>query len=199
MDAEGWNERYAGKEFVWSVEPNRFVAELTAELPPGRAIDLAGGEGRNGVWLATRGWDATVVDFSRAGLDKATRLAEAESVTVTTVCADLTRWSPAPDAYDLVLHVYLHLPAEQRAQVYAAGTAAVAPGGHFVLIGHDRSNVEYGYGGPPYPEILATPDEVVGALDGFEISRSEVAERPVQTDDGERIALDTLVMARRWG
>ncbi|MCP5029061.1 MAG: class I SAM-dependent methyltransferase [Actinomycetia bacterium] len=199
MDADGWNQRYAGKEFVWSVEPNRFVAELTAGLSPGRAIDLAGGEGRNGVWLATRGWDATVVDFSQAGIDKVSTLAEAEGVSVTTICADLTEWSPEPDAYDLVLHVYLHLPADQRAQVYAAAVAAVAPGGHFVLIGHDRSNVENGYGGPPYPEILATPTEVVDALDGFEVIRAEVAERPVQTDDGERIALDTLVMARRSG
>jgi hypothetical protein len=58
---------------VWTAQPNRFVvAELTA-LAPGRARDLATGEGRNAVWLAERRWRLTAVDFSDAGLAKASR------------------------------------------------------------------------------------------------------------------------------
>ena len=41
-----------------------------ADLPPGRAVDLAAGEGRNAVWLASRGWDVTAVDFSRVALER---------------------------------------------------------------------------------------------------------------------------------
>ena len=74
MDAEGWDERYAGSELVWSAEPNRFVAEVCAELSPGRALDLAAGEGRNAIWLASRGWTVTAADFSQAGLDKGKRM-----------------------------------------------------------------------------------------------------------------------------
>ncbi|MFL6133228.1 MAG: class I SAM-dependent methyltransferase, partial [Nocardioidaceae bacterium] len=70
MDARAWDERYAASELIWSATPNRFVeAELTS-LPPGRAVDLAAGEGRNALWLADRGWHVTAVDFSLAGLDK---------------------------------------------------------------------------------------------------------------------------------
>src|SRR5256885_9972264 len=68
VDADGWDQRYAGAELVWSAGPNRFVAEELADRPPGRVLDLASGEGRNALWLAARGWQATAVGFSaRAG------------------------------------------------------------------------------------------------------------------------------------
>ena len=65
MDADAWDQRYAASELVWSREPNQFVASELADLPPGTAVDLAAGEGRNAIWLASRGWSATAVDFSR--------------------------------------------------------------------------------------------------------------------------------------
>ena len=67
MDARAWDERYAASELVWSATPNRFVEAELAELAPGRAVDLAAGEGRNALWLADRGWHVTAVDFSLAG------------------------------------------------------------------------------------------------------------------------------------
>ena len=70
MDSQRWDERYSATGFVWATGPNQFVAAELASLPPGRAIDLAAGEGRNTVWLAERGWRVTAVDFSRVGLDK---------------------------------------------------------------------------------------------------------------------------------
>ena len=70
MDARAWDERYADTELVWSSTPNQFVAAEVSELPPGRALDLAAGEGRNALWLAERGWQVTAVDFSLVGLDK---------------------------------------------------------------------------------------------------------------------------------
>ena len=75
MDADAWDQRYAASELVWSQEPNQFVAAELADLPPGTAVDLAGGEGRNAIWLASRGWSATAVDFSQVALDKGARLA----------------------------------------------------------------------------------------------------------------------------
>jgi 2-polyprenyl-3-methyl-5-hydroxy-6-metoxy-1,4-benzoquinol methylase len=76
MDARAWDERYAAAELVWSREPNQFVAAELGDLPPGSAVDLAAGEGRNAIWLASLGWSVTAVDFSRVALDKGARLAE---------------------------------------------------------------------------------------------------------------------------
>ena len=70
VDAAGWDERYAATDLVWSAGPNQFVEAACADLPPGRAVDLAAGEGRNAIWLARRGWQVTAVDFSQVGLDK---------------------------------------------------------------------------------------------------------------------------------
>ena len=67
MDARAWDERYAAAELVWSATPNQFVATELADLPPGRALDLAAGEGRNALWLAGLGWQVTAVAFSLVG------------------------------------------------------------------------------------------------------------------------------------
>src|SRR6476646_8725770 len=86
---EDWNARYAQKELVWSAEPNRLFAAEVGGLPPGRALDLACGEGRNAVWLAGRGWRVTGVDFSGVALAKARRLADRAGVALDLVQADL--------------------------------------------------------------------------------------------------------------
>lgn len=200
MDAQTWNERYSQTELMWSAGPNSFVEELCRDLPPGRSIDLAAGEGRNAIWLAEQGWDSTAVDYSDVAIDKARQIADRRGVTITTEVADLTRYEPTPGGYDLVLVAYLQLPSDQLDPILRRAAAAVAPEGTFLLVCHDRENLERGYGGPPRLEVLTTPDQVLAALgDGFTVERAEVAERHVQTDDGERVALDTLVLARRPG
>lgn len=200
MDAQTWNERYSQTELMWSAGPNTFVEELCRDLPPGRSIDLAAGEGRNAIWLAEQGWDSTAVDYSAVAIDKARQIAAKRGVSITAEVADLTEYEPTPGGYDLVLVAYLQLPSDQLDPILRRAAAAVAPVGTFLLVCHDRENLEHGYGGPPQPEVLTTPDQVLAALgDGFTVERAEVAERHVQTDDGERVALDTLVLARRPG
>ena len=71
VDSQQWDQRYSGTEFEWTMQPNQFVAAELAGLPPGRALDLAAGEGRNTVWLAERGWRVTAVDFSGWGWKRA--------------------------------------------------------------------------------------------------------------------------------
>jgi len=68
MDAADWDARYTDSELVWGAPPNRYVVEHTTALPMGRALDLACGEGRNALWLATRGWQVTGLDYSAVAL-----------------------------------------------------------------------------------------------------------------------------------
>ena len=96
MDSNVWDERYAGDDLVWSAQPNRFLVVEVETLPPGRALDLACGEGRNAVWLAERGWDVTGVDFSNVGLDKARRLADARDRDLGEFAAGLHSWRVSP-------------------------------------------------------------------------------------------------------
>jgi glutamate synthase domain-containing protein 3 len=78
---------------------------------------------------------------------------------------------------------------------------AVRPGGHVVVVGHAGRNLAEGWGGPSDRGVLYDPDEVVDASDGLpvEVEQATVRERPVETDDGVRVALDTVVVLRRQG
>jgi SAM-dependent methyltransferase len=199
MDSASWDRRYEGRELIWTAEPNRFLVAETETLAPGRAIDLACGEGRNAIWLAERGWQAVGTDFSEVGLQKARELANERGVNVEWVAADLLDHRPDPRAFDLVLVFYLQVPAAERQPILQAAAEAVAPGGTFLLVAHDSTNVQDGHGGPQNPAVLYTAHDVVTDIAGrgLHIERAERVERPVQTPDVERLALDALVRTRR--
>ena len=199
VDREEWNRRYAGTELLWTARPNRFLVGEADDLRPGRALDLACGEGRNAVWLAEQGWRVTGVDFSDVALAKARELAAARGVEADWVQADLLDYRPERRAYDLVLLFYLQLPADQRREIVRAAADAVAAGGTLLVVAHDSSNLEHGHGGPKEAAVLYTAADVVSDLDGsrLEIERAEWVERPVATTDGDETALDALVRARR--
>lgn len=199
MDRDAWNERYEAADLVWTAGPNQTFADEVGGLAPGTALDLAAGEGRNAIWLATQGWAATAVDFSDVALDKARQLAEASEVEIETVVADVTTHVPPAGAYDLVAVIYLHLPEDERRLVHQRAAAAVAPGGTMVVLGHDTTNLTDGHGGPQDASVLFTPDDVVADLEGsgLTVTKAERVDRTVTTSDGDRTAIDALVVARR--
>jgi SAM-dependent methyltransferase len=164
MDAESWDQRYAASDLVWSAEPNQFVAAECADLAPGIAVDLAAGEGRNAIWLAHRGWVVTAVDFSRVALDKGRRLAESAlgdgCGNVEWVCADATAWRPGQPV-DLVVVAYLQVPAADRRVAVAGAVGSLRPGGTFLWVSHDTTNLTEGTGGPQDPAVLMSAEDVL--------------------------------------
>lgn len=196
MNREDWNRRYQGPELVWSAEPNRFLVEEVTGLEPGTALDLGAGEGRNAIWLAEHGWTVTAVDFSDVALDKARRIAAERGVGLEIVRADLTEYVPEPAIFDLVLVLYLHLPWLEMTKVVERAARAVTPGGTFLLIGHDRSNLDHGHGGPRSPEVLYTAEQITGLLSAMQIAHAGTRRRPVKTDHDVVSAIDCLVRAR---
>ncbi len=191
---DAWNKRYSASDYVWTDKANQFVETHLADLPAGQAIDLAAGEGRNAVWLASKGWRVTAVDFSTTGLEKAARLAADHGVTVDFIEADATAYQP-PASVDLVVISYLQLDSDDRRLVLERAKTWLKPGGTLFIVAHDRSNVTGGYGGPSSPDVCYTVAETVECLDGLEINRAACAQRIVSTDSGDQIALDTLVIA----
>jgi len=192
---EDWDARYAAVENLWAAKPNRFLVAEVGDLEPGRALDLACGEGQNAIWLGTLGWRVTGVDYSEVAIAKARARAERDGVDVDFVCADLVTYEPDARAFDLVLVLYLHIPSAQRAAIHANAAAGVGPGGTFLLLGHDLTNLTDGVGGPSDPDILYTADEIATELIGLEIEKATVVLRDVVGQ--ERDAIDTIVRARR--
>ncbi|MGZ4381813.1 MAG: SAM-dependent methyltransferase [Gaiellaceae bacterium] len=192
MKRDAWDAKYAGSEFLWKEEPNRFLVSELDGLAPGRALDIACGEGRNAVWLAQQGWAVTGVDFSEVGLAKAAQLAESRGVEVEWVAADLLEYRP-PAGLELAIAFYFQVPDDERRLVLGRAAEALAPGGTMLVVAHDLLNLAEGIGGPQEPEVLYTPEDVVGDLSGLEIERAERVRRPV----GEGDAIDALVRATK--
>jgi SAM-dependent methyltransferase len=188
VDAEAWNERYRTSELIWSAGPNQFVEAELAHLPPGRAVDLAAGEGRNAIWLARRGWQVTAVDFAQAALDKGRLLAG--ELPIEWVCGDATTWRQDA-SYDLSVLAYLQLPADERRDANRNAFTALRPGGTFLLVAHDSTNLAEGTGGPQDPDVLMTAEDVLADLDGeaFEVVRAGREARQVGDGHGEEAAV----------
>lgn len=196
MDAQAWDEKYRGRDVAAGAPPNGAVVEFATSLPPGRALDLACGEGRNAVWLASRGWRVDAVDFSAVALTAAVRVASGATASIRErlqwVHADVTDLTLEPQ-YDLVLLSYLHLSPPERAALLARIHTALKHEGILVIVGHHRDNVEHGVGGPQDVEILYSAEDLVSELSD-ELAVETAETRPRVVDDA--VALDALVVAR---
>jgi SAM-dependent methyltransferase len=190
--AADWDERYGEKQ-QWSSEPNRLVADLLAEVPPGDAVDLAAGEGRHALWLAGRGWRATAVDFSAVGLDRGR--AQPGSAAVTWVVSDVRTWTTVDASLDLVLVAYLHLPQDEILPLLTRAVGWLRPRGRLLVLGHDVENLTAGVGGPPDPAILHSVERLAPVAALLEVDRFQQVTR--ETPAGT--ALDTLLWGRRPG
>jgi len=198
VDSVQWDEAYRQAPKLWGAAPNRFVEEQLGAREPGRALDLASGNGRNALWLARKGWQVTAVDFSAVALAAGAEQAEAEGLEIEWVRADATEYEPKPGKYDAVVIAYLHLPETQLNKALRSAASAVAPGGLFVIVGHDVTNIADGVGGPQDPQVLYTPEAIAAQLEQLRVLRAERVTRTVESADG-RSAIDTLVIAEGGG
>jgi SAM-dependent methyltransferase len=186
-----WDERFARGD--WPEEPEGPFAAVVQDLLPGRALDLGCGPGRHAIWLARRGWSVVGIDESAVGLDVARRRAEAAGVTLELHQADIATWSPPADGFDLVILANIHPAPADRPSLFAHAAAAVAPGGHLLVLGHHLD--ELGHQGPPDPARLYTPERVRDALpNSLLIERLERVE--AEERDGRRAA-HVVALARR--
>ena len=153
-----WNERYSGPDYAYGTEPNDFLAAVAARIPPGRVLSIADGEGRNGVFLATLGYDVTAVDASTVGLAKAQRLAATRGVEITTIAADLADFVIAPDSWEGIVSIFCHLSPPLRRRVHQQVVRGLVPGGLYVLESYSLRQLGRGTGGPSSAELLPTLD-----------------------------------------
>lgn len=204
MDVNGWNDRYRAAA-VWSGQPNaalvRFAPSAPAAAAARTALDLGSGEGADAVWLASRGWAVTGVDWAEVAVDRARSLARAQGVAARFVTGDITdpdflgSLSPT-GTFGLVTVAFHHPEPSGRSRGYAHLPRLVSAGGHILVIAHDPSHATHGFGGPPADRLL-TPGDVLEALDlpnDFDVLVAMVWPRET---DGQVKALDTVVLARR--
>jgi ubiquinone/menaquinone biosynthesis C-methylase UbiE len=154
-----WESRFSeSSEYTFGKAPNEFLVRCRKLLPKsGRALAVADGEGRNGVWLAQQGLDVVSTDFSPTAQKKARALAAERGVTATFIEADMHAWRYPDAAFDVVVEIFTQVstPAE-RPLKWAGMRRALKPGGLLILEGYTPKQLHYKTGGPPKVEHLYT-------------------------------------------
>lgn len=159
MSYDFWNARYAEPGFAYGTEPNSFLVSRKQYLKPDmKALAVADGEGRNGVWLAQQGLDVLSVDASAVGLRKAREMAASRGVAIRTELTDLTTWKWPEQEFDLVAAIFIHFMPEFRARMHASMLRALKPGGILIIEAFTPKQLEYRTGGPPVREMLYTAE-----------------------------------------
>ena len=179
-----WESRYAGDAYLYGTEPNEFLRAEARRLPPGDALCLADGEGRNSVHLAELGHRVTAVDLTTAGIEKGQALATTRGVEVSGVVCDLADFDMGRDRWDLVVSIFAHTPPPIRSAVRAALATALRPGGVFLLEAYTPRQIGKGTGGPPDPELTMTASGLHQELGGLTIDRVDELVRPVVEGSG---------------
>ena len=179
---ERWESRFGADGYLFGTAPNAFLASQRDRLPQhGRALAVADGEGRNGVWLAEHGLDVVSIDFSPAAQAKARALAASRGVTIATEQADLSMWEWPTDAYDVIVVIFAQ-PLD-REPLFAGVRRALRPGGLLLLEGYTPRQLIYKTGGPADVERLYTREMLERGFAGF--SELLIHEYDAEINEGE--------------
>ncbi|MEO0557586.1 MAG: class I SAM-dependent methyltransferase [Bacteroidota bacterium] len=143
-----WDARFAEPTLAYGAAPNDFLKDSADRLPVGRTLCLAEGQGRNAVYLARRGHDVLAVDLSDVGLARARQLASERGVEIATQVADLGAFEIEPGAWDCIVSIYAHTPADVRRRLHAQVAQGLRPGGAFVLEAYTPEQTRRDTGGP---------------------------------------------------
>jgi tellurite methyltransferase len=134
-DKDRWNNKYETEIYLFGEKPIPFLADNVHLLPKGKVLDIAMGEGRNGVYLATQGFEVLGLDISEKGLEKAHNLAKKNKVTIETKVVDLESFTLEPNSYDVILCTYY-----MQKDLFKQFQSALKPGGMIVV---ETYNVDY--------------------------------------------------------
>ncbi len=166
-----WDDRYAQDGYLYGTEPAAFLTShahlLEAEM---KTLVVADGEGRNSAYLAQQGLEVTAFDISQVGVDKAQALAADRGLTIDHRVADVLAWPWEPDAYDLVVGVFIQfVTPRQRSVVFDGIRRTLRPGGSVLLHGYRPEQVERGTGGPPQRDHMYTEALLLDSFAEFEV------------------------------
>lgn len=165
-----WDDRYRQPGFAYGKSPNQFFKEQLSQLPPGRILMPADGEGRNGVYAATLGWQVTSTDLSTEGQTKALLLAKKLQTTLTYLTGDLEHLSFPPASFDAIGLIYAHFLAEKKSLLHQQLDTYLKPGGIIIFEAFSKNHIANPQvGGPTDQEVLFSIEEIKNDFHDYEV------------------------------
>ena len=185
--ARRWNDRYRDEAFAYGEEPNNYLKEQLAGVPPGTILFPAEGEGRNAVYAATLGWKVTAFDISTEGKAKAMKLAEKKGVTIDYQVGGLETMNFTAGQFDAMALVYAHFPAAIKSKYHQTLEQFIKPGGLVIFEAFSKKHLAFvlaneKVGGPKDIDSLFSIDEISADFPNYEII--ELAEKEIELHEG---------------
>jgi SAM-dependent methyltransferase len=178
---EFWNQRYAADDYAYGEAPNEFFRASLEVLKPGRILLPADGEGRNGVFAATLGWEVVSFDISDEGRAKALRLAEKKGVSIEYQVVSMDEVDFPPASFDAVALIYAHFPESVRRAWHRRISEWLRPGGRLIMEAFSKGHLPYvmadgRVGGPRDLSMLYTVEDIREDFSGYREVMSEECE-----------------------
>lgn len=193
-ELDRWEARFSAPGYAFGKEPAAFLKAQAHRLPTsGKALSIADGEGRNGVWLAERGLDVLAIDLSPTGLQKSRALAAERGVTLASELADVTTWLWPAAAYDVIAAIFIQFvtPAE-RSELFDNIKRALKPGGLLLLHGYRPEQLAFRTGGPQEADRMYTRallEAAFGDMTQIEISEHD----SVVSEGSSHVGMSALI------
>ena len=118
-DKDHWEKKYSGDGYEPNRKPSALLTEWLDGRPPGRALDLACGTGRNALYLAEKGYDVTAVDISPRAIQLAETMAREKGLKISWLVADLDNYDP-PGQFDLIIISFFYINRNRVPQIIKA-------------------------------------------------------------------------------
>ena len=174
-----WDERYNSDEYAYGKEPNHFLAKNYQNIPKGKVLSLAEGEGRNAVFLAKQGYSVTAVDASKVGLKKAEDLAKENEVEIELIHADLAEFDIQENTWDGIISIFCPLTPETRRNVYQRAVMGLKLNGVFLLEAYTPNQIKYKTGGGNAIDVMTSKESLLADLEGVHFLHITELEREV--------------------
>ena len=182
-----WDDRYGKIEFAYGEQPNNFLKEQLIKIPAGTILFPAEGEGRNGIYAATQGWNVHAFDQSMEGKKKAQKLANKHDVAINYEVGEFQSIGYQENQFDAIALIYAHFPADKKSSYHKILTTYLRPGGIVIFEAFSKRHLDYNrinkkVGGPKDLETLFSIEEIKSDFENFEII--ELEEKEIQLNEG---------------
>jgi 2-polyprenyl-3-methyl-5-hydroxy-6-metoxy-1,4-benzoquinol methylase len=172
-----WDARYQQEEFQYGINPNDFFAQQIQNLPIGRILIPAAGEGRDAIYAAKLGWDVYAFDLSEQGEAKAMKLARQQQVQIHYMSADALKIQFPLESFDVIMSTYFHTAPEVRPEIHAKYIKWLKPGGTLLLEGFNKRQLSFTSGGPKHVEWLFSSEILAADFQSLHIQLNEEKQR----------------------
>ncbi len=167
-----WDNRFSAENYIYGEQPNTQFKQFIDKLEQGRILLPGEGEGRNGVYAATKGWEVVAIDQSNKGKEKTLELAKRQQVDLKYIVGDIFESNLEKNSFDAIALIFLHLPSDIRESIHQFIQNLLRPGGKLLLVGFSQDQLKYTSGGPKSLNMLYTCEMLQSDFSNLKIEKN---------------------------